>query len=91
MARHVLEIVYTPQEIQALGDNNFMVNQAIARNAPAFPLPRIGFSPDSRIDQFQDTSRNFGIIGKRCPFKILMYSSATSNGRDTLNIYTVCE
>ena len=91
MARHILEIVYSPEEIKALGDNTFIANQDIARNAPSFPLPRIGFSPNSRIDQFQDTSRDFGVTTKKCPFRILMYSSATSDGKNTLNIYTVCE
>jgi hypothetical protein len=91
MARHILEIVYTPEEIKALGSAYGAANAEIRKNAPSFPLPRIGFSPNSRIDQFQDTTRDFGVTTKKCPFKILMYSSATSDGKDTLNIYTVCE
>lgn len=91
MARHILEIVYSPEEIKALGDDTFLVNQAIYKNAPVFPLPNLGLSPNSTINQYQDTSRNFGVATKKCPFKIQMYSSATTNGKDTFDQYTVCE
>ena len=91
MAKHVLEIIYTPEEISSLGDTNFLRNQAIAKNAPFNPLPQLGLSPNSTINQFKDTSRDFGLNTKICPFKILMYSSATANGKDTFNIYTVCQ
>jgi hypothetical protein len=91
MAKHVLEIIYTPEEISALGTNYGAANAEIRKNAPVFPLPNLGLSPGSTINQYNDTSRDFGVTTRKCPFRIQMYSSASANGKDTFDQYTVCQ
>lgn len=91
MAKHVLEIVYSAAEIKALGNTTFLQNQAIAKNAPFNPWVKEGLSPNDDINQFKDTSRDFGLNTKICPFRILMRNSASSDGKNNFSIYTVCE
>ena len=91
MARYILQIVYSEAEIKALGETTFMQNQAIAKNAPFNPWVKEGLSPNNDINQFKDTSRDFGLKTRQCPFSILMRNSASSDGKNNFSIYTVCE
>lgn len=85
MAKHILRIVYSREELNSLPDDNFQQNQAIFRAAPFNPLPELALK--DVINQFSNYNRPARFKTTSLPFSLLQFSGTSADGKNSLNIY----
>jgi hypothetical protein len=86
MARHILKIIFRPDELQALPDNDvFRQNQIVIGTVPANPLPSLWTPGTSIIRQSKDWNKDYNWKYRSRPFSVLM--DTFLNSKDSLNIY----
>jgi len=85
MAKHILRIVYSPEELNNLPDGVFQENQAVLQSMPFNPLPNLWKPGTSIINESTDYNKNRNFKQRIRPFSIL--TASYLNDKNSLNIY----
>lgn len=85
MAKHILRIVYSAQELNNLPDGVFQENQAVLRSVPFNPLSNLWKPGTSIIKESADFNKDRNFKQRIRPFSVL--TDSYLNDKNSLNIY----
>lgn len=85
MARHILRIVFSKEELNSLPQDNFQQNQAVFGSVPVNPLSSLWTPGTSIIRESQDWNKDRNFKQRPVPFSVL--ADSYLNQQNSLNIY----
>lgn len=86
MARHILRIVFSKEELNALPQDTFLQNQAVFGYVPVNPLSNLWYQPGTAIiQQSKDWNKDRNFKNRQIPFSLL--EDSYLNKDNSLAIY----
>jgi hypothetical protein len=85
MAKHILRIVFSKDELNSLPQDTFQQNQAVFGYVPVNPLSSLWTPGTSIIRESQDWNKDRNFKQRLVPFSVL--ADSYLNSKDSLNIF----